>query len=79
MKLLRNKPEILSVPAIFIVVVLVWENLVNILEIDKIILPTPSEIGKALFNQLDNPLFWSNLRVTTQESAGHLSTHHQCC
>ena len=68
MKLLRSKPEILTVPAIFLIVVLVWENLVNILNIDKIILPTPSEIGKALFNQLDNPLFWSNLRVTTQES-----------
>jgi NitT/TauT family transport system permease protein len=67
-KFLRNRPEFILIPAIFVVFTLLWENLVNILEVDEVVLPTPSRIGSALFAQLDNPLFWSNFRVTTQEA-----------
>lgn len=68
MKFLRNRPEYVLVPSVFIAFVLIWENLVNILDVEEIILPAPSQIGDALFFQLDNPLFWSNFRVTTQET-----------
>jgi NitT/TauT family transport system permease protein len=68
MKFLRNRPEFILIPAIFVVFTLLWENLVNILEVDEVVLPTPSKIGSALFAQLDNPLFWFNLRVTSQEA-----------
>jgi NitT/TauT family transport system permease protein len=68
MKFLRNRPEFILIPAIFVVFTLLWENLVNILEVDEVVLPTPSRIGSALLAQLDNPLFWSNLRVTSQEA-----------
>jgi NitT/TauT family transport system permease protein len=68
MKFLRNRPEFILIPAIFVVFTLLWENLVNILEVDEVVLPTPTRIGSALVAQLDNPLFWLNLRVTSQEA-----------
>jgi NitT/TauT family transport system permease protein len=68
MKFLRNRPEFILIPVIFVVFTFLWENLVNILEVDEVVLPTPSKIGSALYFQLDNPLFWSNLRVTSQEA-----------
>jgi NitT/TauT family transport system permease protein len=68
MKFLRNRPEFILIPAIFVVFTLLWENLVNILEVDEVVLPTPTRIGSALVAQLDNPLFWTNLRVTSQEA-----------
>jgi NitT/TauT family transport system permease protein len=68
MKFLRNRPEYVLVPSVFITFVLIWENLVNIMEVEEIILPTPSRIGEALYFQLSNPLFWSNFRVTSQET-----------
>ena len=68
MKFLRNRPEYVLVPSVFITFVLIWENLVNIMEVEEIILPTPSRIAEALYFQLSNPLFWSNFRVTSQET-----------
>jgi NitT/TauT family transport system permease protein len=68
MKNLRNKPEILLVPAVFVLFTLVWENLVNKLEISETILPTPSRIFDALVLQIDNPIFWKNLVVTSKEA-----------
>lgn len=68
MKRLRNKPEYLLVPAVFVFFTLLWENMVNILELSESILPTPSRIFEALVMQLDNPIFWANLWVTTQEA-----------
>ena len=68
MKFLRNRPEYVLVPSVFIAFVLIWENLVNILKIEEIILPAPSQIGDSLYFQLSNPLFWSNFRITSQET-----------
>jgi len=65
---LKDKPEIVLVPAVFVFVTLLWENLVNILEISESILPTPSRIFEAFLAQMDNPIFWSNLLVTSQEA-----------
>lgn len=68
MKTLRSRPELLLVPAVFIFVVLLWENLVNQLEIKEAILPGPSRIYEAIVVQAQNSIFWANLKVTTQEA-----------
>jgi NitT/TauT family transport system permease protein len=68
MKKLRDKPEIILVPGLFVVVILIWENLINILEVKETILPTPSRIGEAMIIQSQTSFFWSNVLVTTQEA-----------
>jgi NitT/TauT family transport system permease protein len=68
MRKLRDKPEIILVPGLFVVVILIWENLINFLEIKETILPTPSRIGEAMVTQSQTSFFWSNVLVTTQEA-----------
>jgi NitT/TauT family transport system permease protein len=68
MKLLKARSEFILVPGLFIVVILAWENLINILEVKETILPTPSRIGEALIYQLQTSFFWTNVWVTTQEA-----------
>jgi NitT/TauT family transport system permease protein len=68
MKKLRDKPEIILVPGLFVVVILIWENLINILEVKETILPTPSRIGEAMVTQAQTSFFWDNVLVTTQEA-----------
>lgn len=68
MKLLKARSEFVLVPGLFIVVILAWENLINILEVKETILPTPSRIGSALIYQSQTSFFWTNVWVTTQEA-----------
>jgi len=68
MKLLKARSEFILVPGLFIVVILAWENLINILEVKETILPTPSRIGAALIYQSQTSFFWTNVWVTTQEA-----------
>ena len=68
MKNLRNRPELILSPVVFVAFIALWENLVNILEVEEIILPTPSRIGDALITQFQAPIFWTNLWVTSQEA-----------
>jgi len=68
MKSLRNRPELILSPVVFVVFIALWENLVNLLEVNEIILPTPSRIGDALLAQLQTSIFWKNLWVTSQEA-----------
>ncbi len=65
---LRNRPEIVLVPGVFIFVMWIWETLINLLEIQETILPTPSRIGEALVMQFQNAYFWQNAWVTTKEA-----------
>ena len=65
---LKEKPEIVLVPAVFVFFTLLWENVVNLLEVSETILPTPSRIFDALLVQIDNPIFWKNVGITTQEA-----------
>jgi NitT/TauT family transport system permease protein len=65
---LRNRPEIVLVPGVFIFVMWIWETLINRLEIQETILPTPSRIGEALVMQFQNAYFWQNAWVTTKEA-----------
>jgi NitT/TauT family transport system permease protein len=68
MKSLRNRPELILSPVVFVIFIALWENLVNLLGVNEIILPTPSRIGEALVVQLQTSVFWSNLWVTSQEA-----------
>jgi NitT/TauT family transport system permease protein len=65
---LREKPELILVPAVFVVVVTVWEFALRPLGVDEYVLPQPSSIAEALGNQLTDSLFWRHFRVTLQES-----------
>jgi NitT/TauT family transport system permease protein len=65
---LRNRPELILSPVVFVFFVLLWENTVNLLDVQEIILPTPSRIGDAIWILFQAPVFWSNLWVTSQEA-----------
>jgi NitT/TauT family transport system permease protein len=64
---LRERPEILLVPASFIVLVVTWEFLVGFFEMPAYILPPPSDIYATLVQQLNSANFYNNLRVTSIE------------
>ncbi|MEU5464202.1 ABC transporter permease [Streptomyces althioticus] len=65
---LRDHPEWILVPAVFVTVVLLWEFLVPALGIDEYILPVPSQIVDALGTQLSDSMFWTHMKVTLLES-----------
>ncbi|WP_234365453.1 ABC transporter permease [Streptomyces sp. RTd22] len=65
---LRERPELLLVPAVFVVTMLAWEFAVPAFGIDDYVLPRPSQIFDALRTQLADPLFWGHLKVTVLES-----------
>ncbi|GAA0994066.1 ABC transporter permease [Acrocarpospora macrocephala] len=70
---LRERPEIVLVPAVFVVVVAGWEFLLEPLGVEAYVLPRPSQIAASLGGQLGDELFWRHLWVTLQESlAGYL-------
>jgi NitT/TauT family transport system permease protein len=64
----RERPQIVLVPAVFVVVVLFWEYLIGPLGVDEYILPKPSAIVESLWTQLTDDLFWGHLWVTTKEA-----------
>jgi NitT/TauT family transport system permease protein len=64
----RERPELLLVPAVFVIVMLAWEFAVPALGVDDYLLPRPSQILDALRTQLADPLFWGHLKVTLLES-----------
>ncbi|EFL29283.1 putative ABC transporter, permease protein [Streptomyces himastatinicus ATCC 53653] len=65
---LRERPELLLVPTVFVVTMLAWEFAVPAFGIDDYVLPRPSQIFDALRTQLADPLFWGHLKVTVLES-----------
>ncbi|MET7640737.1 ABC transporter permease [Streptomyces sp. NPDC005438] len=65
---LRERPELVLVPGVFVVVVLVWEFALRPLGVDEYVLPRPSRIADALVTQLGDPMFWTHFQVTVQES-----------
>ncbi|MET8047923.1 MULTISPECIES: ABC transporter permease [unclassified Streptosporangium] len=65
---LRERPELIMVPGVFVTAVLAWEFLVQPLGIDDYVLPRPSQIVASLVTQLTDDQFWSHLLVTLQES-----------
>lgn len=65
---LRDQPQLITVPALFVIVVLVWEYGTQIVAIPEFLLPRPSVIVVALIEQLGNPVFWGHLGITLQEA-----------
>lgn len=65
---LRERPELWMVPAVFVLVVAVWEFGVDLFDVDEFVLPPPSAIAESLWNQLTNDLFWGHFWVTAQET-----------
>lgn len=65
---LRERPEFVLVPAVFVIVVLAWQFIVPALGIDDYVLPRPTQILDALQTQLGDPLFWGHLKITVLES-----------
>ncbi|MFS0894963.1 ABC transporter permease [Microbacterium sp. 179-I 3D3 NHS] len=64
---LKEKPEYVLVPLIFIVGVALWEGLTALLKVPAYILPPPSAIVRALIGHVQTNTFWENLGVTLQE------------
>lgn len=64
----RERPELLLVPGVFVVLVAAWEYLIPLLGIGDYILPRPSRIVAAMAQQFSNPLFWGHVEVTVRES-----------
>lgn len=63
----RERPELLLVPLSFVTLMVVWEVLVDVLQMPAYILPPPTEIFATLSAQLTSPNFYTNLRVTSFE------------
>lgn len=64
----RDHPEWILVPGVFVAVVLLWEYLVPALGVDEYVLPRPSQIAEALGTQLSDAMFWTHVKVTMMES-----------
>ncbi|ROO88281.1 NitT/TauT family transport system permease protein [Actinocorallia herbida] len=65
---LRERPEIVLVPAVFVVVLLGWEFLLEPLGVEEFVLPRPSQIYASLVTQMSDAMFWTHLWVTLKES-----------
>jgi NitT/TauT family transport system permease protein len=65
---LRERPEIVLVPGVFVAVLAFWEYLLGPLGVDEYVMPRPSQIAGALGTQLTDDLFWTHLWVTLKES-----------
>ncbi|MGB3413728.1 MAG: ABC transporter permease [Microbacteriaceae bacterium] len=66
--ILREKPQLLTVPALFVIVVLLWEYGTQLIQVPEYILPKPSVIVATLVEQLMKPIFWSHVGITLQEA-----------
>lgn len=64
---LKERPELILVPSIFVVGVGSWEGLTAALEVPTYILPPPSDIISALIGHVQTATFWENFGVTLQE------------
>lgn len=54
--------------AVFVIVVTVWQTLVNLLDVPSYILPAPSEIAKSLIKLLHTYSFLVDICITVQEA-----------
>jgi len=65
---LRESPEWIFVPLLFVVIIGVWEWSFKALEVPIYIAPAPSSIGRALANGLASGLFLDNALYTFTEA-----------
>jgi NitT/TauT family transport system permease protein len=65
----RDRPELITVPAFFLLVVGLWEGIVKLMSIPAFILPPPSLIAVELVALFQSPTFYRDLSVTLIETA----------
>lgn len=63
----RDRPELVLVPAVFVAVVLGWEYGTKLFDVPGYILPPPTEIVSTLSEQLQSPRYWTHIWVTGRE------------
>jgi NitT/TauT family transport system permease protein len=61
---LQQKPEIVLVPLVFVLVVGAWEYLVRSLNVSELVVPAPSVIFIAMIQGFKSGLFWQGLKAT---------------
>ena len=64
----REKPELVLVPAVFVLVTGLWELIVRVRNVQEIVLPAPSRIAQALVEQMSGAAFWGHFRITLFET-----------
>ncbi len=64
----RDRPELITVPAFFVLVVGLWEGIVKALAVPAFILPPPSLIAVELVALFQSPTFYRDLSVTLIET-----------
>lgn len=65
----RDRPELITVPAFFVLVMALWEGTVKLMSIPAFILPPPSLIAVELAALFQSPTFYRDLSVTLIETA----------
>lgn len=65
----REKPELVLIPATFVFFVLLWEFGTQLFGVPAYVLPPPSDILSSLTAQLQSPRYWTHIRVTGTETA----------
>lgn len=63
----REKPELVLIPLVFVVAVLGWEYGTRLFDVPAYILPPPSDIVSSLGEQLQSPRYWTHIWVTARE------------
>jgi NitT/TauT family transport system permease protein len=67
---LRRRPELITVPLVFILALAGWEGAVRFFGIDALILPGPFEVVDELWDGLASGIFLNHAVVTGQEMLG---------
>jgi NitT/TauT family transport system permease protein len=65
---LKRHPEYLTIPAVFVVFILLWEYVTQWLQFPEYVLPRPSSIAQTFGTQLTSETFWYNVGITAQEA-----------
>lgn len=64
---IRETPEVVLIPLVFVVVLLAWEIGLYLGDVADYVLPRPSVIGAEFLEMVRTSMFWSNFRVTATE------------
>lgn len=65
---LRQNPQLLTVPAVFVVVIIAWEFGTQLLDLPEFLLPRPSVIVAEMGKLFVDPKFWGHVGITLQEA-----------
>jgi NitT/TauT family transport system permease protein len=66
----KQKPQIVLAPLVFVLLIIVWEATVNIFNIPQLILPAPSAVAQSLYNGFASGSLLKNAGITLSETLG---------